>query len=258
MKIATWNVNGIRARKTALRDWVIANHPDILILQELKAGAESIPDEILSLEGYRSFWNGSVFKKGYSGVGLLLRDGIQGDNGAYRCEIPDFDIENRTVVLHGRGFSLIGTYVPRGDGDQHYRVKLGYFDAIADYIKGLLGDGREVILTGDMNVAHTDLDVHRSQNKPGAVGLRPDERLAIDRQLALGLHDIVRERHPGKDGPYTWWPYWKGARERNLGWRIDCFYLSAGLLGYVHDVVVDRAEKSSDHAPVILEMTAFS
>ena len=258
MKIATWNVNGIRARKSALYDWVVGTMPDILILQELKADEERIPDEILSLEGYSKFWNGSTFKKGYSGVGMLVRDDLNGNDGCYRYEIPDFDIENRTVVLHGRGFSLIGTYVPRGEGDAHYGVKLNYLEGVATYIGGLLDEGREIILTGDMNVAHTALDVHHSQNKPGAVGLRPEERSALDRQLQLGLHDIMRERHPGREGLYTWWPYWKGARERNLGWRIDCFYLSGGLLSHVQDVVVDIEEKSSDHAPVILDILALS
>ena len=249
MKIATWNINGIRARRESLLAWIHDRQPDILVLEELKAQEKNIPEEILSLPGFRKYWNGSTFRKGYSGVGVLLKEGSGCD---YRFEIPDFDRENRTVVLHGSNLSVIGTYVPRGDGDAHYAVKLGYLSDLGTYIMELLRQGRQVIHTGDINVAHTDLDVHHSQNKPGITGLRPEEREAIDRHLEIGLHDIMRERFPDKKGMFTWWPYWKGARERNLGWRIDCFYLSKGLAEEVVAVRIDSAEKSSDHAPVIL------
>ncbi|MBC8524672.1 MAG: exodeoxyribonuclease III [Chlorobium phaeobacteroides] len=251
MRIASWNINGIRARRDSLLGWIDRKKPDILVLEELKAQEKDIPEEIVAMQGYKKYWNGSAFRKGYSGVGLLLKEGLCGE---CRLEIPEFDCENRTVVLHGSNLSVIGTYVPRGDGDAHYAVKLGYLSDLGTYILELLREGRQVIHTGDINVAHTDLDVHHSQNKPGIVGLRPEERAAIDRHLEIGLHDIMRERFPDKKDMFTWWPYWKGARERNLGWRIDCFYLSKGLIGDVVDVRIDSAEKSSDHAPVILDI----
>lgn len=251
MKIATWNINGIRARREALVQWINCNKPDILILEEVKAGEENIPDEVKLLQGYDAYWNASTFRKGYSGVGVLVKKGSCSD---YSIEIPDFDIENRTVVCHCSRFSVIGTYVPRGDGEAHYAVKLLYLENLGVYIRNLLQAGREVIHAGDINVAHTDLDVHHSQNKPGAVGLRPEERRAIDDHLEIGLHDVMRESFPDKKDMFTWWPYWKGARERNLGWRIDCFYLSAGLVKDARDVRIDLAEKSSDHAPVILDL----
>ena len=254
MKIATWNINGIRARKDSLLAWIDEKKPDIIVLEELKAQVETIPEEILSLNGYTKFWNGSTFKKGYSGIGFLLREGIDSD---CRFEIPDFDRENRTGVVHYTNLTVIGTYVPRGDGDAHYAVKLNYLSDLSAYIQSLLQEGRQVIHAGDVNVAHTELDVHRSQNKPEAVGLRPEERAAIDRHLAVGLHDIMRERFPDKKDMFTWWPYWKGARERNLGWRIDCFYLSDHLVETVRKVSVDLDEKSSDHAPVILELEYY-
>ena len=251
MKIATWNVNGIRARREALLGWVERHRPDILLLQELKAEEENIPAEIRGLGGYGKYWNGSTYRKGYSGVGVLCSD-----SGAADCTtvVPDFDVENRTLVVHLDNLTVIGTYVPRGDGEEHYAVKLRYFEKLRDYIAGLLREGRHVLHAGDVNVAHTDLDVHPSQNKPGTVGLRSEERAAIDTHLALGLHDVARERSPGRNDLFTWWPYWRGARERNLGWRIDCFYLSEGLLDGVQDVFVDLDEKSSDHAPVVLSL----
>ena len=251
MKIASWNINGIRARRESLLGWLDRKKPDIVVLEELKAEEGAIPEEIAALQGYAKYWNGSTFRKGYSGVGLLLKEG--GDS-EYRFEIPSLDRENRTVAVHFTNLTVIGTYVPRGDGDAHYAVKLEYLADLSVYIKGLLDEGRQVVHAGDINVAHTDLDVHHSQNKPGAVGLRVEERAAIDRHLGIGLHDIMRERFPGKKDLFTWWPYWKGARQRNLGWRIDCFYLSDGLVKDVREVGVDLDEISSDHAPVILDL----
>jgi exodeoxyribonuclease-3 len=251
MKIASWNINGIRARETALLDWLELHRPDIVILQELKASESEIPAAISGFPGYLKLWNGSSFRKGYSGVGILVKEEI--------CigldwEIPSFDVENRTVVLHCRDFSLIGTYVPRGDGAEHYAVKLRYLDDMLHFITGLLAEGREVVLSGDMNVALRDIDVHHSQNKPGATGLRPEERAAIEAHLAVGLRDIMRDRNPARSDLFTWWPNWRSARERNLGWRIDCFYLTPGLAGKVSAASVDLDERSSDHAPVSIEI----
>jgi exodeoxyribonuclease III len=251
MKIASWNVNGIRARKEALCAWVERRSPDIVVLQEVKALEEEIPSAVTGLDGYLTFWNGSSFRKGYSGVGILIREGSCPEP---EWEIPGFDVENRTVVLHCGVFTLVGTYVPRGDGPEHYAVKLRYLEDLRIYVAGLLARDREVVLTGDMNVALRDIDVHRSQNKPGATGLRPEERAAIDAHLALGLRDVMRDLNPGKKDLFTWWPNWKLARERNLGWRIDCFYLTPGLAGTVSDASVDVEERSSDHAPVMIEI----
>lgn len=251
MKIATWNINGIRARKESLQAWVERNQPDILVLQEVKALESEIPETINSMPGYRKFWNGSSFRKGYSGVGLLVREACcSGVSG----EVPAFDVENRTLVMHCPDFSLIGTYVPRGDGAGHYEVKLRYLDALKTFIAGLIAEGREVVLAGDMNVALRDIDVHRSQNKPGATGLRPEERQAIEAHLDLGLSDIARDMNPDKKDLFTWWPNWKSARERNLGWRIDCVYLTSGVAGKVSAVSVDVGERSSDHAPVTVDL----
>lgn len=251
MMVATWNINGIRARREALPNWIRRRLPDLLVLQEVKATEEEIPAEISGLEGYSSWWNGSTCRKGYSGTGLLVRDELAREA---TVELPPFDIENRTCVLHLDAFSLIGTYVPRGEGEEHYGHKLAYLREMALYVRSLLAKGRQVIVAGDMNVAHRDADVHHSQNRPGAIGLRDGERAAIDALLSAGLVDVMRQRHPEERGLFTWWPYWRQARERNLGWRIDCFYLSAGLLDKVTGDEVDTRETSSDHAPVLLAL----
>lgn len=252
MKIASWNINGIRARREALTAWVQRNKPDILVLQEVKALDEEIPDSIKKLEGYHALWNASTFRRGYSGTGILVSDECF-LSGVHR-EIPSFDIENRTAVLYTEAFTLICTYVPRGEGEVHYAVKLRYLDALRQFIQEELSMGHQIILVGDMNVAHHDIDVHRSQNKPGAIGLRSEERAAIDALLSTGLHDLMRERNPDKNNLFTWWPPWKYARERNLGWRIDCFYLSEPLVNRVIGAEVDLDEKSSDHAPIQMNL----
>ncbi|TCD47696.1 exodeoxyribonuclease III [Chlorobium sp. N1] len=252
MRIASWNVNGIRAREAALEAWIRRACPDVLLLQEVKALEQDIPSALSSLGGYRSFWNGSSFRKGYSGTGILLRECPELEGAVF--EIPPFDLENRTVALHAGPLSIIGTYAPRGDSPEHYAVKLRYFEDMRGYIARQLGEGRQVLLCGDMNVAHRDIDLHRSQLKEGATGVRREERSAIDAFIALGLSDVMRALNPERRDLFTWWPYWRMARERNLGWRIDCFYLSGPLDGRVLKAEVDTLEKSSDHAPILLEL----
>ncbi|ABB23003.1 exodeoxyribonuclease III [Pelodictyon luteolum] len=256
MIVASWNVNGIRAREGALESWVRQSSPDVLILQEVKASVEEIPLSIMSLDGYRSFWNDSSIRKGYSGTGILMKETPALEGATF--EIPPFDIENRTVVLHTGELSIIGTYVPRGDSAQHYVLKLGYLEAMHEYVRELLACGRQILVTGDMNVAHRQVDLHRSENRPGATGIRPEERSAIDRLIALGLSDVMRELNPERDDLFTWWPYWRMARERNIGWRIDCFYLSGYRKDRILRAAVDMPEKSSDHAPIILEFVPES
>lgn len=251
MNIYTWNINGIRARQEALAAWLDSRKPDIVVLEEVKAREGEIPETIKDFAGYRKFWNGSSVRKGYSGVGLLARDGSFGE---FTCKMPAFDVENRTLVLDAPQFTLIGTYVPRGGSEEHYALKLLYLAELKDFIAELMAEGREVVLAGDMNVALTEFDVHRSQNKPGATGLRPEERAALEAHLDLGLHDIVRELNPDKKDLFTWWPNWKFARKHNLGWRIDCIYLTDALAAKVSGVAIDLDEKSSDHAPVSVEL----
>lgn len=252
IKITTWNINGIRARKDALEAWLAANKPDIIFLQEVKADASKIPQTFHSLDGYCAFWNGSTFKPGYSGVGVLVKNELSKLLGTPEFSIPDFDVENRLVQASFGSLVLIGIYTPRGDSDDHYAIKLQLLETLKSYSTSLIEKKNEVLICGDMNVAHKNIDVHYSQNKPNATGLRPAERAAIDTLIGAGLSDIVRDLHPNEDKLYSWWPYWKGARERNLGWRIDCFYVTEKLASMTKDAKIDAEEKSSDHSPVTI------
>lgn len=252
IKITTWNINGIRARKDALEAWLLANKPDVIFLQEVKADAGKIPQTFHALDGYHAFWNGSTFKPGYSGVGVLVKNDLAKTLGEPEFTIPDFDIENRLVQARFGSLILIGIYTPRGDSDEHYAIKLRLLETLKNYSASLIEEKKEVLICGDMNVAHKSIDVHYSQNKPNATGLRPAERAAIDRLMSVGLSDIVRDLHPNEDKLYSWWAYWKGARERNLGWRIDCFYVTEKLASLTKEATIDAEEKSSDHSPVTI------
>ncbi|WP_245527674.1 exodeoxyribonuclease III [Chloroherpeton thalassium] len=250
--VSTWNINGIRARKDSLVDWLASNKPDILFLQEIKADIAKIPPVFSELPDYDAFWNDSTFKGGYSGTGILVKKSLKESLGNPIFSIPEFDAENRIVEAAFKQTVLIGIYTPRGEKDDHYELKLQMLEQLTLRAQGLMQNGADVLICGDFNVAHTEKDVHSSQNKPNATGLRPKERAAIDRLLSAGLIDITRALYPDNSELFTWWPYWKGAREKNLGWRIDCFYVSPQLATRTRKVEVDTEEKSSDHSPVTL------
>lgn len=254
MKIVSWNINGIRARKEALLSWVAQNQPDMIFLQEIKADKTKIPQEFFELKDYKTEWNESLFKGGYSGTALFIKNDVVEKHGSYQCSIPDFDQENRLLVVEQNQNLFIGIYTPRGDKDNHLALKIQMLEKLSSFISDYIKKGYNIVLCGDFNVAHKDIDVHESQNKPNATGLRPEERALIDGFINIGLHDIMRELNPDDNRLYTWWPYWRGARERNLGWRIDAFFISSGLLELTKDAKVDLEEKSSDHAPIILTL----
>lgn len=250
LTIATWNVNGIRARETALLAWIERVQPDALCLQEIKADTAQIPASILALQDYTLFFNGSV-KKGYSGTAMFVRQAVE---PAPVFSIPAFDIESRTVQGMFGDLVIIGVYMPRGEKDEHYQVKLSFYHALETHCAALASEGKRVLLCGDMNVAHTELDLHPTHAKPDAVGFRAEERAALDSLIRRGFADVYRKFYPTDAGHYSWWPYWKGARERNLGWRIDCFYASPNLAEKATAAAILTDEKNSDHAPVLLTL----
>jgi len=253
VKLVTWNINGIRARETAMLGWIDAHLPDILFLQEVKAATDQIPASIQRLSGYRTFWNPSQFKAGYSGVGALIRETLVSKLGNPSFSIPNFDVENRLVEISFPTLTLLGGYFPRGEKPDHYALKLKFFQSLTARAADLMTHGNDVVIAGDINVAHRELDLHPSQQKDDATGFRPEERKAIDALLAVGLRDVFRDLHPDEAGLYSWFPYWKGARERNLGWRIDCIYASPKLAALAVAGKIHADEKSSDHYPVSIE-----
>ena len=243
MKVATWNVNGIRAREAQFVEWVNRDRPDIVCLQEIKATAEQLGESLTLLPDYWSYWHGGP--KGYSGVSLHFRK----DAFPQRPELshPPFDVEYRVVQARVDGLVVTSVYVPNGGKD--YAAKLQFLEAMGAYVDGVHAAGQRLVFCGDMNVARSDKDLHPKERKPGAIGQREDERRLFERLLSSGLVDVGRELHPEDDAMFTWWPPWRSLRQKNQGWRIDYVLASRGLRAESCTVLADVG--TSDHAPVL-------
>ncbi len=243
--VATWNVNGIRAREAQYLEWVEQNHPDVICLQEIKASPGQIPEAVMAMDDYWSYWHGAA--GGYSGVSLQLRKERFPEEPVFSH--PAFD--NETRIVQGRVGDLVfaSVYIPNGGKD--YPAKLAFMGAMPEYVEGLQKSGAGVILCGDMNVARTNADIHPTHNKPGIIGTRRDERALMEEIFSSGLVDVARMLDPDNDRLFTWWPFWRSARERNLGWRIDYIAASGKIARQATDCVIFKDVGSSDHAPVM-------
>jgi exodeoxyribonuclease III len=246
VRIATWNVNGIRAREAQFTEWVNRDQPDIVCLQELKATQEQLGETLTMLPQYWSYWHGGP--KGYSGVSLHLRKDVFPERPAFRH--PPFDVECRVVEAKlGSGLVVASIYVPNGGKD--YATKLRFLEAMAEYAEGARAAGEKLVLCGDMNVARTDKDVYPRDRKPGVIGQRPDERGVFERILATGLVDVGRALDPDTETTFTWWPPWRNMRQKNQGWRIDYVLASEGPGLKAKECRVLTDVGTSDHAPVV-------
>ncbi len=248
MKIATWNVNGIRARQGQLLDWLAAEQPDIVCLQELKASLDQLPFDLRDLEHYWTGWHGD---KGYSGVGLLVRKSLVSEPPVYSH--PVFDFERRVISAEldfGHGPTLVSSfYVPNGGKD--YAAKIRFLTDMDAWAAGHQAAGRHLLFAGDLNVALTELDIHPKERKLNQVGTREDERALIAQLLSRGLVDVARTLHPADEALFTWWAPWRNLKQRNIGWRIDYIVASAPLAGRATTCIVQREFGTSDHGPVL-------
>ena len=249
MKIATWNVNGIRARQGQVLDWLASETPDVACLQEIKASIDQLPFELRDVEGYWSCWHG---EKGYSGVALLVSKALAGSPPTFSH--PGFDFERRiacTTIGAGNGaLTVASVYVPNGGKD--YGAKLRFLEGLDQFAADAVADGRLLILCGDLNVARTDRDIHPKERKPNQIGARPDERALLERLIARGLVDVGRTLDRDNDGLFTWWPPWRSMKERNIGWRIDYVLASASVAARASSSTVQREVGTSDHGPVVV------
>jgi exodeoxyribonuclease III len=246
LKVGTWNVNGIRARETQFVDWVRSDGPDVVCLQEIKATPEQLGETLTMLPEFWSYWHGGP--KGYSGVSLHFRK----ERFATRPEFghPDSDVECRVVQARvSPDLVVASVYVPNGGKD--YPAKLRFLEALRGYVDGVHAAGSALIVCGDMNVARTDADVHPKERKAGAIGQRPDERQLFERVLACDLQDVGRVLDPESDRLFTWWPPWRGLRQKNQGWRIDYILTSVGRGLEPIECRVRAEVGTSDHAPVV-------
>lgn len=254
MKITTWNVNGIRAvlKKDGF-DWVDEVEPDILGLQEIKARPEQLPEELRERENYTALWN-SAERPGYSGTAAFYKtDPLSISVG---LGVPEFDAEGRVVTLEYPDFFLYIIYFPNG-GRNNLRVpfKLDFYARLLEICDEHHAKGQNVILTGDFNTAHNEIDLANPKSNQKNTGFLPEERAWIDKYLEHGFVDAFRSLYPERVA-YTWWDYRTNARPRNVGWRLDYYLVSQALMPKVKDVVIHDDVMGSDHCPVSLLLKA--
>jgi exodeoxyribonuclease III len=244
MKLATWNVNGIRARQAQVQEWIAQERPDVVCLQEIKATSEQVPTALCEMEGYWCYWHGG---KGYSGVALHVSKSFAPERPAFAH--PAFDYETRIATLEIGDLTVASVYVPNGGKD--FPAKMQFLEAMDQYAAGFQGTSRRLVLMGDMNVARTERDVHPRERKPRAIGQLPEERAVIERILSRGLVDVGRALDPDNDNLFTWWAPWRNMRQRNIGWRLDHVFASEALAARATACPVQKDVGTSDHAPVV-------
>jgi exodeoxyribonuclease-3 len=244
VKIATWNVNGIRARQAQVQEFIDREAPDVLCLQETKASIDQLPVWLCDIEGYWCYWHGG---KGYSGVGLHVRRSRAPERPGF--EHPDFDYEHRIVTVRLPEATVASVYVPNGGKD--FAAKMRFLEALERFAAAHARAGTPLVLCGDLNVARTDIDVHPKERKPQAIGQLPEERALIEAIIGHGLVDVHRMMEPGNAELYTWWAPWRNMRQRNIGWRLDYVLASAALAARATSCVVHREFGTSDHGPVV-------
>jgi exodeoxyribonuclease-3 len=244
MKLATWNVNGIRARQAEVQQWIERERPDIVCLQEIKATSGQVPAALCEMEGYWCYWHGD---RAYSGVGLHVSQAFSTARPVFAH--PKFDYENRIVAVTIRELTVASVYVPNGGKD--FVAKMAFLEAMDAYAMSFQASQQPLVLLGDMNVARTERDVHPKERKPRAIGQLPEERALMERILSRGLVDVGRTLDPDNDGLFTWWAPWRNLRQRNIGWRLDYVFASEALASRAVACPVQKDVGTSDHAPVV-------
>ena len=254
MKIICWNVNGIRAwQKKGCFDWMLGQNPDIFCLQETKAHPDQLTREMLAPEGYTSYFDHARTRKGYSGVAIYTK--IKPENIEYALGVPELDQEGRFLALFFKGLVFIDCYFPNGGGaPERLEYKLAYYKAFLKYVEKLRKKGLSVIFCGDLNVAHREIDIARPKENQDRVGFLPIERAWVDQLIAKEYVDVYRHFNPEKKDVYTWWDMKSYARDRNIGWRIDYFFVSPDLVSHLKGVEILSDVFGSDHCPILLEI----
>lgn len=252
MKITTWNVNGIRAAVgKGFLDWAQSCSCDVICLQEIKAKPEQVEENVRNLDGYHSYWNSAV-RPGYSGVATFSK--MEPEEIKYGMGVPEFDDEGRLIRTKYRDFYLYNIYFPNGQRDQgRLDYKLGFYAKLLEECNQLHAQGEKIIITGDFNTAHREIDLKNPKANEKTSGFLPEERAWIDKYLENGFSDAYRVLYPDRE-QYTWWTYRFGARGRNIGWRLDYYLISEVLMNSVADVVIHDQVMGSDHCPVSIEI----
>lgn len=254
MKLLSWNVNGIRAveRKGALKEFLDEYDPDVLLIQEIKAKEDQLGKIIKDFSEYKQFYH-SAEKPGYSGTSIWVHESIEGvtfDSG-----LPGYDDnEGRVARMDVDNNTILGIYFPNGGKSQEaWDDKLVFFDKFLEYVNDLRKSGRNVIWTGDINAAHEEIDLARPKDNLTSIGFRPEERAWVGKVIENGWTDVFRKMNPDKV-KYSWWHMISRARDRNVGWRIDYFFIDEKQIDNVNDMDYLNEQFGSDHCPVLLDI----
>lgn len=252
IRILSWNVNGIRAvHKKGFVDWLRKENPDVLCVQETKATKDQLSEDLLSPNGYASYWS-SASRKGYSGVAAYSKIPVL--DVKHGMDIPEFDSEGRFLQLDFGEFILLNVYFPNGKmNTERLKFKLDFYDAFLNYIEELRAQRRKIVFLGDVNTAHNEIDLARPKENSKVSGFLPIERQWIDKAIAAGYLDTFRTLNSGLV-QYSWWDMKSGARSRNIGWRIDYVFVSPDLETFVKRAFILTDVEGSDHCPVGIEL----
>ncbi len=253
MKIISWNVNGIRAcSKKGLFDYLRRESPDVTCLQESKAFQEQCEEMASDLENYHQIWH-SAERPGYSGVVNLHKKKPESQN--LGMGLSKFDQEGRVLITDHGKFKLLNMYFPNGgSGEERHLFKMDFLKKIFAYFKTLERE-KPLVLTGDFNIAHKNIDIHDPVRLDGESGFKPEERAWMDQLVGAGFVDAFRVRYPDAKDRYTWWSYRQGSRRRNKGWRIDYFFVSQSLASSIQEIRLDDQIEGSDHCPLVLTLS---
>ena len=255
MKIITWNTNGLRAtvRQGNFMPLFAKYKPDILCLQETKSEPEQLDDATRNVPGYESYFASSRARKGYSGVAVYTK--IKPEKVEYGLGIEKFDEQGRTLVIYFKDWVLINCYFPNGGGaPEKLQYKLEFYDAFLAFTEKLRKKYKKIIFCGDVNVAHKEIDLARPKENVDHVGFLPVERAWMDKVIAKKYIDVYRLLYPNKKDVYTYWDQKTFARDRNVGWRIDYFFVTPELEKSIKKCEILSDYYGSDHCPLILEI----
>ena len=247
-KILSWNVNGIRAiEKKGFSDWLIKESPDILCIQETKAQEYQLSDTLRKIQGYFSYFT-SAEKKGYSGVAIYSK--TEPVTVKHGFGFPEFDSEGRTIIAEYDHFTLFNIYFPNGKASkERLTYKMDFYERFLEHVDTLRNEGKRLIICGDVNTAHKEIDLARPKENETVSGFLPEERAWIDRFIEHGFIDTFRMFNQ-EQGHYSWWDYKTRARERNIGWRIDYFFISENLKSFISSAFMLSEVMGSDHCPI--------
>lgn len=254
MHLFSWNVNGVRAaQKKGFLEWLHQERPDVLAIQETKCQPDQLDPELRQPDGYHAYW-AYAERKGYSGVALFT---VQEPRSVQiGLGIPEYDQEGRTIIADYGDFTLLAAYFPNGSRD-HSRVpfKMAYKRDFLTFCNDLVTAGKSVIFCGDINTAHREIDLARPKQNQNTTGFLPEERAWIDEVISQGYVDTFRSLNLEREGAYSWWSYIGRARDRNVGWRLDYFFVSPDLVPRVASAGIHADVLGSDHCPVSLTLS---